>query len=402
MTSEVVAAFDSRAPEVRANPYPTYERLRAEDPVHRGALGDIVLTRYDDVALALSDPRFTSDLRITELHRSRMAALGDEAADLDQGFSMIRMDPPDHTRLRRLVQKGFTPRTVEALRPRIEQLVDELLGVAEGDGGMDLIGQFAHPLPITVICELLGVPVSDRELFHRLTEQMLDEDSLASDERAAIRRSLEARRELERYMGELAEERERRPTDDLMGALVAVEQQGDQLSRQELVETGMLLLIAGHVTTVNLIGNGVLALLDHPEELRRLGEDPTIARPAVEELLRYDGPVQAIGRAALADVELHGKTIARGELVMAQIGAANRDPARFADPDRLDLARADNRHLAFGKGIHFCLGAPLARVEGQIAIPALLRRFPHLEVATDSLRWTGSFLRGVVELPVRF
>jgi cytochrome P450 len=394
------APFDLRVPEIRDDPYPHYARLREEEPVHRGALGELMLTRYADVAFSLTDPRFSNDVRITELFRQRMAMLGEKAAELDSTFSMIGMDPPDHTRLRRLVQKGFTPRSVEALRPRIEQLVDELLEAAEPEGEMDLIGQFAYPLPITVICELLGVPVSDQALFHELTEQMIDDSGTLEDERATMELGFEARMEMQRYMADLARERRARPRDDLMSALVAVEQAGDQLDERELVETAMLLLIAGHVTTVNLIGNGTLALLRHPDELRRMRDDPSIARAGVEELLRYDGPVHGASRAVLEDVELHGTTLRRGDLVIAQLASANRDPERFPDPDHVDLGRPDNRHFAFGKGIHFCLGAPLARTEGQIAIPALLRRFPGLELVTDRPRWTGSFLRGLEELRV--
>ena len=400
MTLEPLVPFDARRPEVREDPYPLYRRLREEDPVHRGAVGEWVITTYADVATVLGDPRFSNDLTSTEMQRARIAAIGAEAAEFDSGLSMISMDPPDHTRLRRLVQKAFTPRAVEVLRPRIEEIVEGLLDPVEAAGSMDLIADFAFPFPIIVICELLGVPISDRALFHRLTAAMLDDTSFATDDAAAMQKSFGARMEMQRYMGELVARRRREPTDDLMGALVKVEQEGDQLSERELVETGMLLLIAGHVTTSNLIGNGMLALLRHPEELRRLREDPALGRSAVEELLRYDGPVHAISRAALEDVELHGRTIRAGDLVMAQIGAANRDPARFPDPERLDLGRRDNRHVAFGRGIHFCLGAPLARVEGEIAIAALLRRFPEMALATDRPRWTGSFLRGLEELPL--
>jgi cytochrome P450 len=395
------APFDLRLPEFRDDPYPHYERMRREDPVHRGALGELMLTRYADVAFALTDPRFSNDVRTTELHRKRLAALGERAAELDSTFSMIGMDPPDHTRLRRLVQKAFTPRAIERLRPRIDGLVDELLDAVEPDGEMELVGQFAFPLPVTVICEFLGVPTSDQALFHDLTQKMLD-DELSMDEQAMIERAFEARMELQRYMRDLAAERRADPRDDLMSALVAVEAAGDQLDERELEETAMLLLIAGHVTTVNLIANGTLALLRHPDEARRLREDPGIARHAVEELLRYDGPVHAVSRAVTEDLELHGVSIRRGELVMAQVASANRDPERFAEPDRLDFDRPDNRHLAFGKGIHFCLGAPLARMEGQIAIPALLRRFADLELATDRPRWGGSFLRGLEELRLVF
>ena len=399
MATEVTGQpFDLRVPEIRDDPYPFYARMREEDPVHRGPFGEWIVTRYDDVAMVLNDPRFSNDVRITELHRRQVAAMGERAAEFDTTFSMIGMDPPDHTRLRRLVQSGFSPRRVDALRPRIEELVVELLDPLERDGAMDLIAGFALPLPVTVICELLGVPVSDQPLFHDLTQRMLDD---GGDMDEIMKRSFQARVELDDYIGGLLEERRLRPRDDLMSALVRVEQEGDQLSAREVVETAMLLLIAGHVTTVNLVGNGVLALLRHPEELRRMRDEPEMVKGGVEELLRYDGPVHGVGRAALEDVELHGTVIRRADLVTAALPAANRDPARFPDPDRLDLARTDRHHVAFGRGIHFCLGAPLARLEGQIAIPGLLRRFPDLALA-DGFEpvWVGSFLRGLEALPV--
>jgi cytochrome P450 len=390
--------FDLRVPEIRDDPYPVYARLREEDPVHRGAFGEWIVTRYEDVSMVLNDPRFSNDVRITEFHRQRLAAMGERAAEYDTTFSMIGMDPPDHTRLRRLVQTGFSPRQIDALRPRIESLVDELLDPLESDGAMDLMEGFALPLPVTVICELLGVPVTDQPLFHDLVQRMLDDHGEMEE---IMERSFEARVGLEEYIGGLLEERRAHPRDDLMSALVRVEQEGDQLSEREVVETAMLLFIAGHVTTVNLVGNGVLALLRHPEELRRMRDDPGIVKGGVEELLRYDGPVHGVSRAALEDVELHGTVIRRADLVTAALPAANRDPARFPDPDTLDLARTDRHHVAFGRGIHFCLGAPLARLEGQIAIPALLRRFPDLALAEGHrLQWTGSFLRGLEALPV--
>jgi len=318
---------------------------------------------------------------------------------------MLDRDPPDHTRLRSLVSKAFTPRVVEELRPHIQEIVDGLLARVEDESSMDLMEQFAYPLPVIVICEMLGVPVKDHERFKGWGLDIargLDAILLPVDSEVA-QRSMVSRRALAEYFRGLIAERRASPRGDLLSALIAAEEAGDKLSEEELLATCILLLVAGHETTVNLIGNGTLALLRHPAELRRLREHPEIIGSAVEELLRYDGPVQRTARIPSADVTIAGRKISKGELVLPFIGAADRDPAQFADPDRLDLTRADNRHVAFGWGIHFCLGAPLARVEGQIAISALVRRLPKLALATDKPEYRQSLtLRGLKALPVSF
>jgi pimeloyl-[acyl-carrier protein] synthase len=392
-------SFNPMDPEFVANPYPTYHRLRAEDPVHHSPLGFWVLTRYDDVQAVLRDPRFAKEA-IAAVVAARFGITSPSI-----GLSMLDRDPPDHTRLRGLVSKAFTPRVVEMLRPHIQGIVDRLLDHVGGGGRMDLIEDFAYPLPVIVICELLGVPVEDRERFRTWGVDIargLDGVLLPPDSELH-QRSMASRRALGDYFRALIAERRASPRADMLSGLIAAEEAGDKLSEEELRATCILLLVAGHETTVNLIGNGTLALLRHPGELRRLRENPALIGSAIEELLRFDGPVQRTARVPGEDVTVAGKRIARGDMVMPFIGAADRDPAQFPDPDRLDITRADNRHIAFGWGIHFCLGAPLARVEGQIAISTIVKRLPKLALATDKPEYRQSLtLRGLAALPVTF
>jgi len=393
-------SFNPMDPEFLADPYPTYHRLRAEDPVHYSPLGFWVLTRYEDVAAVLRDARF-----IKEPLAALVAARFGAEVPRGVGLSMLDRDPPDHTRLRSLVSKAFTPRVVEGLRPRIQEIVDGLIARAEAAGSMDLIEEFAYPIPVNVICEMMGVPVQDHERFKGWSLDIargLDSIWLPPDSEIP-RRSAAARHAISDYFRELIAQRRASPRGDLLSALIAAEEAGDKLNEEELLATCILILIAGHETTVNLIGNGVLALLRNPEELRRLRATPALITTAVEELLRYDGPVQRTARVASDDATIGGHTIRKGEMVMPFIGAADRDPAHFPEPDRLDLARADNRHIAFGWGIHFCLGAPLARAEGQIAINTLVRRLPRLAFVNDTVEYRQSLtLRGLKALPVKF
>jgi cytochrome P450 len=395
-----MSAFNPMDPEFLADPYPTYHRLRDEDPVHHSPMDFWVLTRYEDVAAVLRDPRFIKEPLV-----SMVAARFGVSVPPGVGLSMLDRDPPDHTRLRSLVSKAFTPRVVEGLRPRIQKMVDELITRAEAVGTMDLIEEFAYPIPVNVICEMLGVPVEDHERFKGWSLDIargLDSVWLPPESEIP-KRSGAARHAIGDYMRGLIAERRASPRGDLLSALIAAEEAGDKLSEDELIATCILLLIAGHETTVNLIGNGTLALLRHPEELRRLRETPGLITSAVEELLRYDGPVQRTARITSTAVTLGGRTIPKGEMVMPFIGAADRDPSQFPDPDRLDLGRADNRHIAFGWGIHFCLGAPLARVEGQIAIDTLVRRLPRLALVNDEPEHRQSLtLRGLKALTVTF
>jgi pimeloyl-[acyl-carrier protein] synthase len=391
--------FNPMDPEFVADPYPTYHRLRAEDPVHLSPLGFWVLTRYEDVAAVLRDPRFAKEAMMAAVAKRFGITQG------TFGLSMLDRDPPAHTRLRSLVSKAFTPKVVEAMRPHIQEIVDGLLARVAGAGSLDLIEEFAYPIPVMVICELLGVPVADHERFKGWSLDIargLDAVMLPVDSQVAIRSGI-ARQGLIGYFRELIAARRASPRSDLLSALIAAEEAGDKLSEDELLASCILLLVAGHETTVNLIGNGMLALLRHPEQLRRLRENPGLIAGAVEELLRYDGPVQRTGRMPSEDVTIGGRTIAKGEMVMPFIGAADRDPAQFPDPDRLDITRSENRHVAFGTGIHFCLGAPLARVEGQIAINTLLRRLPKLTLVTEKPEYRQSLtLRGLTALHVTF
>ncbi len=404
MSTSDTLAFNPFLPEVHEDPYPLYRRLRAEDPVHRSALGFWVLTRHADVLAVLRDPRMSRDPRRSE--RLELLRSSTEVDDLlaseEAAPSMLFVDPPDHTRLRALVNKAFTPGAVERLRPRVEAIVAGLLDRVVGAGVMDVVEDVAYPLPVTVVCELFGVPEADRDRFRAWSRELvrLLDPLVAAD---ALERALQARLGLRGYLRGLIAERRAYPTGDLLTALVAAEDQGHQLSEAELVSMCVLLLVAGHETTVNLIANGTLALLRHPEARASLQADSALAGSAVEELLRYDSPVQFTSRHALADLDIGGCRVRVGESVVAVLGAANRDPAQFPDPDRLDLARAPNRHVAFGGGIHFCLGAPLARTEARIAISALLARLPGLELGPQPpVRRDTVTLRGLASLPVTF
>ena len=396
MAAEVL--FDPFLPDFRANPFPHYRRLREAEPVHKSPLGFWVLSRYDDCVSVLRDQRFGREGFEALLEAMYGTAQGERLPR-----SMLFQDPPDHTRLRALVSRAFTPRVVEGLRPRIQQIVDDIVDRARDARSMEVIGDLAYPLPVTVISEMLGVPAGDHASIRQWSADIarsLDAIGLAL-EPEVVERGRVARRAIGEYFRQLLPERRRHPRNDLLSLLIAAEEAGDKLSEPELLSTCVLLYIAGHETTVNLIGNGLLALLRHPDQLARLRADPGLVPSAVEELLRYDGPVQQTARFATADVELGGQRIDKGAMVVTLIGAANRDPAQFPDPDRLDVGRADNRHIAFGFGIHFCLGAPLARLEGQVALGTLVRRLPDLALASDHVEWRESqVLRGLKALPV--
>jgi cytochrome P450 len=394
------------SPAFKADPYPFYARLRAESPVHRVTLPDgrtaWLITRYGDVVAVLKDERFVKD-RLSALLPGQLAKQPWVPAMFKPlARNMLDVDPPDHTRLRELVSQAFTPRLVEEMRPRIEELTSGLLDSARARGRMDLIRDYALPLPGTIIAKTLGVPAEDRHKFHRWSSAIVSSTSSSW----GMIKAIPAVWLFLRYLRKLIGSRRANPRDDLLSALVQAEESGQHLSEDELLAMVFLLLVAGHETTVNLIGNGVLALLQHPHELHRLRGDPNLIRPAVEELLRYDSPVEtATERYAREDVALEGVTIPQGALVLAVIASANRDERQFANPDILDLTREPNRHLAFGQGIHFCLGASLARLEGQIAINTLLRQLPDLRLASppNTLRWRGGLvLRGLQSLPVRF
>ncbi len=401
----VAVQYNPFIPDVHANPYPMYARLRAEDPIHWSPLMEAwVLTRYDDVAAVLTDSRFSADRRqARNRFAEEIARREEEFGPFGRTRTMLTSDPPEHTRLRRLVSKAFTPRMVEGLRPRIQEIVDELLDAVAQNGRMDIIRDLAYPLPVIVIAEMLGVSPERRDQFKHWSDDIVGALGGPLVPQEIVERSRVAVHELAAYLSGVIAERRREPRDDLVSGLIAAEEQGQILSEDEMLATAMLLLVAGNETTTNLIGNGMLSLLRNPDEMERLCADPSLIPAAVEELLRYDGPVQATGRVAMEELEVAGQKVEKGQAVLTVLGAANRDPAQFERADELDLNRVPNEHVAFGDGIHFCLGAPLARAEGQIAFETLLRRFAHPRLETDSLQWGGSFiLRGLKGLPIAF
>jgi cytochrome P450 len=396
--------FNPFDPGFRIDPYPVYRRLREESPVHPTAPGTWVLSRYADCAALLRDPRASNDARNSAEYQALMREQGGaDAQRLDaEGRSFLFLDPPDHTRLRGLVSKAFTPRVVEQLRPRIQQIVDELLDAVATRERIEVIEDLAYPLPVQVISEMLGVPQADREVFKgwsAVLAQGLDPTPSMDPEQQA--RVIDASTAFTDYFRDLIARRRREPAGDLLSALITVEERGDTLTEAELLSTCILILIAGHETTVNLIANGLLALLRDADAMARFRDDPSVEKTAVDELLRYDPPVQLTSRILLDDYAIGDTVLRRGESAVLLLASANRDADEFEEPDRLDLARANNRHLAFGYGIHYCLGAPLARVEGQIALSTLTRRFPRMALLTESPPYKENIvLRGLAELTV--
>jgi cytochrome P450 len=396
----------------KADPYPTFAQLRAKDPVHlltslnvhqiasSEGLSAWLITRYQEAEAVLRDERFIKDRQNLLPSQERAHAPASPADLLSMG--LVDFDPPDHTRLRSLVGLSFTPRLVEQWRQRVQQITDELIDAVEGKGSMDLIEEFAFPLPMRVISEILGVPAEEEPKLRARTRVIAD----ALGNPAAFQQAEAQLQAFYTYLLALIESKRRTPADDLVSKLIQAEAQGDRLSQRELVAMVFLLIVAGHDTTANLIGNGMLALLTHPEQMTLLKRNPTLIKSAVEEFLRYHSPFMlATRRWAREDIELGGKLIRRGDQVLISLSSANRDEKAFANPDTLDITREVNPHLAFGKGIHYCLGAPLARLEGQIGISTLLRRLPHLELLVDpgTLLWRpGSLVRGLSHLPVMF
>ena len=394
-------------PEGKSDPYPRYTAIREHSPAFRSAIGFVVVGRYEDCQWVLRDPRFGkgepgpmwAGYGLTE------EEWYERFPDLERRTtSMLGLDPPDHTRLRRLAAKAFTPKTVENLRPDIVRLTDELLDKIDGGGVVDIISELALPLPMAVIGEMLGIPASERTALQphvRAAVRTLELNPPLEDLDAAAAAS----HVIAEHLEALIAARRAEPTDDLLSELVHVQEQGDQLSHDELITTVMLLFGAGFETTTNLIGNGLLALLDHPDELRRLRGDPSLMKTAVEELLRWDAPVQVDGRTVFEDLDVHGTAVAAGEQMVTLLGAANRDPRVFDDPDRFDVGRVGQAPMSFGAGIHFCLGAALARAEGHVVFDRLLERFPVIEPAWGDGRpvYRDSIvLHGLESLPVRF
>jgi cytochrome P450 len=393
--------FDPSSPEFIADPYPFYHRLRTTDPIHFTPLGAHVVSCHPDVTAILRDKRFGKDFigRMTRRHGPQILK---EPVYRSMSHWMLLLDPPDQGRLRGLVVRAFTARRVEDMRPRIQQIVDEIIDRLKPEGGGDLIADFAFRLPVTVICDMLGIPEADREVFFtssRAGGRLLD---LAPLSRAEIDEQNSYNLAMAEYFGRLFELRRREPGEDLTTHLVQVEENGNVLTNEELTANVILLFGAGHETTVNLIGNGLLALYRNPGQLRLLKNDPSLTANAIEELLRYDSSVQVTGRTTLEYVdEIGGISLEKGQSVICLLGSANRDPAAYSDPDRLDITRRDVRPLSFGGGIHYCVGAQLARIEAEIAIRTLLRRLPNLRLDNiDHPDWRQTFvLRGLNKLP---
>ena len=392
--------------EFRDNPYPFYARLREADPVHWcEPWGCWVLTRYAEITEVLLHPELYSNQgRVTNtIKREYPVNFLDQIRPLLGHFAqgLINSDPPDHTRLRRLVQKAFIPKTLEILRPKIETLISELLDHAAGQGSFDLIKEFAYPLPVQVIAEMLGVPPDMRETFKHWSHEILLFQGVPRADPETILRSQKALVEMRTYLAEVTEDRRRKPTDDLLGELVRVEEEGSRLTKEELLSTGVSLLVAGHETTTNLIANASWLLLSHPEQRQQLNDNPTLYPPMVEEALRFESPLQRLGRTVMADSVIGGRKIQQGQTVLTLLGAANRDPAQFSSAEQFDMRRKDNKHIAFGAGIHFCLGAALARLEGPLALRALLGKFPKLSLSGEALKWNSGVMRGPQALMVR-
>ncbi len=385
-------------PEFKANPYPFYAKLRAEAPACRASApfyGQVwLLTRYEDAVTFHRDDRFAKDFR------SKLPWLPPFARPLTE--QLLFLDPPDHTRLRALVSKAFTPRRVEELRGRIQEGCDELLNAVPSSGTFDLVSAYSLPIPLNVIAEMLGIPENERPKFLAMARGSLA--LMAPSNLLDFPMAIPYLWMLMRYFKKLIAERRARPADDLLSALVQAEEAGNQLDENELLGMSIMLLFGGYETTVHLIGSATLALLQNPDQRARFEEDPAVAEPAVEELLRYTSPVEmTLPRMTREDVSIAGVTIPAGEMVAAVLGSANHDETQFREPEKLDLARAPNKHLGFGHGAHFCLGAALARIEVHIALKTLFRRFPRVRLAKapEALRWRRALpMRGLAELPL--
>jgi cytochrome P450 len=391
------------SPDARRDPHPLYHRIRSEQPIaYNPEMDDWLLTRWADCEAVLRDPKWSSNPE----HRGDQRFNGpvtQEFADMNVR-TLLFLDPPDHTRLRRLVSKAFTPRRIEQLREHVREITETLLADVQPGEPFDAISTLAYPLPVIVICELMGVPVEDRHLFEgwssdatRLLDGDIDEETM--------QRGILAAMYFINYFNTLFEARRAEPRDDLVSGLLAVEDSGDVLSEEELRSIVLLLFLAGHETTMNLIGNGLFALMQHRDQWDRLVADRSLVPSAVEELLRYDGPVHVTGRIATEDLEIAGHQFRRGSQVTTLLAAANRDPARFAEPDALDVGRSDNQHLTFSHGIHYCLGAALARLEGQVVFDTLATHYPSLRLTVDAeeVEYREHFvLRGLKALPVVF
>ncbi len=408
MSEERADFFEPRliSAEFVRDPYPLLHQLRQQAPVYwSDAIGAWLVTRYDDLVVTMKDPtRFSNENRLGQA----VAYLPPEKRANFKPFEdhyktkgLLHSDPPDHTRLRALVTKEFTAKVVEQMKPQIQKIVDGVLDAAESEGGMDVIPDLAAALPVGVIAEILGVPQGDRHLFKRWTDAILGFQGVNKPSEADLYRAQEALVELRAYLLDMFNERRRTPRQDLMSKFVAVESAGERLSQAELINTSVTLFTAGHETTLSFISNSIYSLLANPDQMQLLREKPELLASALEESLRFESPVSRQSRLMKADAELGGKTLKKGEMLFQMLNAANRDPEYFADPDKFDIQRQNNRHMAFGQGMHFCVGAMLARTEGLIAVGTTIRRFPNLRLVDDKPDWDAEKRNSRVLLSLR-
>lgn len=395
--------FNPFTPAMLVDPYPAYRSLRERDPVHESWLGaGWVLTRYSDIRQLLRDPRLGNDLHTASWWKwieKRQLKAGRTQEELDDP-NLIMSDPPRHTRLRTLVNKAFEPTQIRALAPSIERITHELLDKARGGSVLEAVSAVAYPLPLLVIAELIGIPIEDREQFKAWSDAMAGSTGTFALE--DIRKSVDGDHAIHKYLLGIIEQRRREPREDLLTRLLQVEEQGDRLTTQEMLALCSLLLVAGNMTTRGLISMGLLALLRNPEQLDRVRRNPDLLDDGIDELLRYDSPVQLVARFALEDLEFGGKQIKKGKMISMLMGAANRDPEHFPDPDRLDLSRDNSQSLIFGHGIHYCLGHYLARMEGRIALKALLERYPQMSLDPAGPEWGKNWvMRSLSSLPLK-
>lgn len=399
------ANLDLSSPEFKKNAHEIYKQLRKDDPLHEITMPDgqraWLTTRYDDAVQTLKDnERFTKNLRSLS-PEDYAAFMPEKEMDLISR-QMLSTDPPDHTRLRSIVSKAFSPQMIEEMREEIQRITDDLIDRIQEKGSMEVIEDFAFPLPIIVISQMMGIPEDDHYLFKKWSNDFIE----SANNREKMKDAFPSIQAFGIYIEELIAERRKNPGSDLISMLIHAHDSGDKLTTEELSSTIWLLIVAGHETTVNLIGNGLLALLENPDQMRLWQSDQTLTSSGIEELLRYYSPVEiATARWASRDFSWHGKNVSKGDLIFVGLAAANRDSEQFEDPDRLDITRMKNKHIAFGNGIHFCLGAPLARLEGKIALSTLIRRLPNLQIdtASEEFKWhSGILMRGLERFPVTF
>jgi cytochrome P450 len=377
------------------DPYPLMKWMRHNDPVHYSdAIGGWVITRYDDVVLTMKDTAtFSNEGRLgramdylPDEHKAKLTAFRDHY----KTKGLLHSDPPDHTRLRSLVQKAFSPRMVDQMRPRIQEIIDELLDKAEPNGGMEVIQELAFALPVTVLADIMGSPQSDRVLFQKWADDLLAFQGVNKPDLAVLERAQATLVEARQYLKDLIARRRKEPGPDLLSQLVLVESEGERLTEDELLNTCITLLVAGHETTTSLIGNGLLLMLQHPDQWELMKSDPSLVPAAVEEILRFESPVSRQPRVIKRDTEMGGKQLKAGQMLFQLVNSANRDEAHFEEPDVFNIQRTRNRHIAFGFGVHFCIGAPLSRTEGLLLFNTIMKRMPNIRLVDNEAKWDGT------------